>query len=374
MATSETKRAWQAKLGAPALLVLVLGAAGGLLWSVTHVTQRGWHAPAAVPVELAGEHYRLDASELHWLEAFSRQHFAEGERESREIAAAEIDRRLDTMFAGAKQRLPEFVDWYYSLSGEYARMGMAALSAVSLAPADYVVRKVSSTLFPEDVWGDEFARLQNETEARLQAHESKVRASWLSEAARHLSAYRVPAPLPGDRAAAGPVVDLDGLMPTIAARERASFDARLTLSTIAAGGAGAGPALWRTMAARTAEEGAGRAAAERLAVRGAARIGSAAAGGAAVCSPSGPFALGCAVVAGTAAWVGTDWALLKIDAHLHRDELLKGLEGSLKELHDGMQRNLLDAYDRIIDGRYTAVQDDLRTSFVPADAGTGKSK
>ncbi len=370
MTATLTLRSAAGRLAVGSLLVLL--AAGGLLWGVTHVAQRPWRAPPAVPVTLEGQHYRVPPGELSWLEGFSAQHFAEGEEKSREVVEKEIDARLDGMFAEARDRVPAFADWYYSLRGEYARVGMRALSAVGLAAPEYVAREAAQTLFPKEVWTADLEALQQQTEARLRAHEAAVRESWLAEVNRHLGPHRVPAPLPGDTQVADRDVDLDGLVQNLVSREHAALTTRLSLSTVAGGGAALAPALWRA-AGRGAEEAGARAAGERLAAGGAARIGESALGGGAVCAPGGPLALGCALVAGTAAWVGTDWALLRLDEHLHRQQFVGEVDASLGALQVRMREALLDAYDRIIAGHYDAVQDDIRHSFVPARAGVGEA-
>lgn len=348
--------------------LLVLGATGALLWGVTHVSQRVWTPPPQVPVTLGGVHYRLAPGELQWLETFSARHFAEGRRASRQIVEAQIDARLDRLFAGARERLPDFADWYYSLPGEYTRAGVFALSAVGLAAPGYVARRAAATLFPGTAWTDSLARLENDTDARLAAEESDLRASWVAEVTRRLAAYRVPAPLPGVDTEAETSIDLDALLGRIAARERAALTGRLSVSTLAAGAAVLGPVLWRAVA-RGGEEAAARAAAERLAARGVARAGTAVVGAAALCSPGGPLAFGCAAAAGAAAWVGTDWALLEVDEHLHRQALLDELDAGLEALRARTRRDLLDTYDALIDGRYDAVRDDIAHGFVPASAG-----
>lgn len=352
--------------GAQTLLVVLV--AGALSWGVTHVPQRDWVPPPEVPITLGGEHYRVGPSELEWLEAYSERHFSEGAQAARESVAAEIDAQLDRMFSKARQQLPGFADWYYSLQGEYSRMAMAALSAVNLAEPGYVAARATEMLFPSESWTADLGELERRADARLRQRESQDRAAWFTEVTRRLSAHRVPLALPGSRAAAELPIELDGLVAQMVAREQATLETRMSLSTLAAGGAAVGPALWRGVAARRSAAAAGRAAAERLAVRGAARVGTAAAGGAAVCSPGGPAALGCALLAGTAAWLGTDWVLLSIDEHLHRDDLLEALEAGLAELRDGMREELLATYDALIDGHYDSVQDDIQRSFVPARA------
>ncbi|HEX7062235.1 MAG TPA: hypothetical protein VF200_09700, partial [Woeseiaceae bacterium] len=110
-------------------------------------------------------------------------------------------------------------------------------------------------------------------------------------------------------------------------------------------------------------------AAGRGAARGAARVGAAAAGGATLCAPSGPGAVACALVAGAAAWLGTDWVLLTVDEHFNRDDLVAALEASLDELRAQVERALEESYDRLIAERYGAARQEIREGFVPANAG-----
>ncbi|MBN1238402.1 MAG: hypothetical protein JXB36_07860 [Gammaproteobacteria bacterium] len=356
---------------AVAYAAVALLAAGALAWLIPNVPQRSWPPPAATPVVVQGEHYRVPPQELRWLETFSTLHFSEGEAGARAVAAAEIDAQLDRVFDGVSLRLPEFVDWYYSLSGEYSRAAMAALAYANLAEPGYVANRAAATLLPDEVWAEGFSELERRAAERLAAHGTRVRADWIAGVTRRLARHRVPAPLPAPQAAEIRRVRLDAMLEHIAERERDSLGTRLSISTAAAGAVAAGPLLWRA-AARTTAAG-GRAVAARAAARGAARAGTAAAGGAAICSPGGPAAVGCAVVAGAAAWLGTDWALLRVDEQLHRDELEAALEASVAALREQIEADLLSAYDSAIADHYGDVREDIDRAFVPATAGAASA-
>jgi hypothetical protein len=308
-------------------------------------------------------------AELRSLAELSALHFGAGEAAARAIVAAQIDVHLDRMFTHAHERLPEFADWYYSLRGEYSRAAMAALSFANVVEPGYVANQAAAMLLPGDAWAASFERLEAEAAASLRAHQSQVRESWLDTITQRLSARRVPAPLPS--ATTAHTLVLDGFVQDLVARERAALNTRLSLSTVAAGGAAAaGPALWRAAAAR-GSAAAGRAAAARGAVRGASRAGSAAVGGAALCSPGGPVAVGCALFAGAAVWLATDWALLKVDEELHREDLVAALESGLTALREQIEQDLQGAYDERVASHYGAVAAEIRRSFVPARAGEG---
>src|SRR5690606_32369093 len=245
-----------------------------------------------------------------------------------------VDARLDAMFGEATARLPEFLDWYYSLPGEYGRIVMAALEAAQVTEPGYVAQRAASILLPDAASRAPLAALERDTAERLGAHYDAVRDAWRSDVAAALAMRRVPAPLANDPER--PSLSLDDLLGEIVAREADALGARLSISTAAAGvGAAAAPALARAAAVRG-----GRAAASRAAARGASRIGAAAASGAAVCAPGGPVAAACAVLAGAGAWLAADWALLRIDETMHREALERSVEDALAGLRAGIEREL----------------------------------
>ena len=347
---------------------LVLLAAAALLWSVANVAPRGWQPPE-VTLTVAGQLYRVSPDEIRWLQELSALHFTAGEQAAREIVSTEIRVQLDRIFAHARERLPAFADWYYSLRGEYSRAAMTALSWANLAEPGYVANQAAAMLLPEDVWTADLEGLERDTAERLRAHQAQVREGWLTALTQRLSAHRVPAPLPIASASSARGLMLDDLLHDVVARERTALNARLSLSTVAAGGAAAaGPALWRTAAARASTAG-GRAAAARAAARGASRAAPAATGAAAICSPAGPAAFGCALFAGAAVWLATDWALLRVDEHLNRDELVSALEAGLTALREQIEHDLLDAYEALVARHYDAVGQAIDRGFIPARAG-----
>jgi hypothetical protein len=352
-----------------ALAFLWLLAAGALVSLVWTQPQRAWSPPPKVPVVLEGEHYRLDAAQVHWLEAFTQLHFSEGQGAARELLDHELGAGLEQAFDEVRERLPAFADWYYSLGGEYSRLAMAALAQLSLADGDFIATRAAATLFPEEEWEQALAGLDGRMMATLQVHHERLREDWLGEVSRRLAPARVPAPLDSAGATAwSEPLRLDGFIGQWIAEQQETFRNRVRLSTAAGGGVAAGTALWRGAAARTASAS-GRAIAARGAGRTAARAGAAASGGLAVCAASGPAAAGCALLAGAAAWLATDWALLTIDEHLNRDELLAALEAGLLQLKAQMHADMLAAFDAIVEERQDQVAVVIERDFIPAQAG-----
>jgi hypothetical protein len=349
------------------LAALCLVAAGALGWLVVDQPQRAWTPPAQVAMQLGDAHYRLDPARAGWIEALARLHFSAGQVDGRALLEAELDAGLSAVFAEVSDRLPDFGDWYYSLSGEYTRLSMAALARLNLADDGFVAARAASILFPDEAWQGALAGLDLRVTAGLQAHQERLRTGWLAELADRLEPHRVPAPLQSSGPLESEPVNIDAFGARLLAREREVLEARVGLSTLAAGGAAAGT-VWRGAAARAAA-GSGRAAAARGAGRGFARAGTAAGGGMTACAPAGPYALGCAVVAGAAAWLVTDWALLRVDEAMNREALLAAMQAGIDELRLAMLQEMLAAYDAVTASYHAGVEQDIARTFRPAHAG-----
>lgn len=351
------------------LAALLAGAA--LLWLVTHVGPRPWPPPDEARIVLDEIHYVVEPKELRRLESFSIDHFSIGRDEAIALAAQEIEAHLDALFERAERNVPAFLDWYYSLSGEYSRAAMSVLALVDFAEPDYVGKRAVSMLLPEELVRAALEPLPAAVEARLDAHQERVRAAWLVEVSRRLESRRVPAPL-AETADARTMLALDGLIADIVDGERSAFVSRQSVS----GGAALGVGALTPVLARAAAAGGARAAGARTAARVATRAGAAAgrasaaaATGAAVCAPGGPAAALCAVLAGAGTWIASDWALLRLDEARNRDELERALAAGLSELRAAIGAELTAAYAVLVDEHYDTIEREIRRTFVPAQAG-----
>ncbi len=319
-----------------------------------------WQPAPPVHVTLAGEHYRVPAERAETLALLSSLRFADGEAEAREMAHAHLRRGLDALFDDLSAQLPRFADWYYSLGGEYSRISMSLLQWMRLSEGGYVERKAQELVFDASGFQQRLQGLRLDVDERLMQQMRGTRESWLAEMLRQMESDRLPLP-PRQQEEA---VALDQLMARLSGHGSEAFSLRLSASSAVAGGAAAGPFLWR-LASRRAVAMSGQAIAARGAARGAARAGAAAGGGAALCAPTGPGALACALAAGGATWLATDWALLRVDEMLNRDEFLEALQAGLDELRHEVEQELLAAYDELVEQRYGAMQQDIRRTFVP---------
>lgn len=343
------------------LLALLAGVAALCLVLVQREAWQAARDPGApVVVRVGDAHYQVSPRRAEELALLSALRFAEGEEAAREAVAHHLDQSLDRLFADLSARLPVFADWYYSLGGEYARLSMWALEKASLADEGFVARRAEALIFEAADFENRLEILRVQADARLLRAARETREHWLAEMLDLLDADRMPvAPLPDTETLA-----LDELTQQLTGYGSPEFIARMSLSSAAAVGIAAGPLIWRA-ASRRAAATSGRAVAARGAGRGAARAGTAAAGGATLCAPSGPGALACALVAGAAGWLATDWALLRLDEALNRDELEAALQQSLDDMREELGKSLMAAYDRVLDEQYGAMQTDIQRTFRP---------
>ena len=357
--TTLRARAWQVFLA----LLLVLACA--LFLSQIFVQKpRQWSGNSPQIVALDEQYYRLNQTQMAWLASFTSQQFSAGQERSKEVIEEQIDAQLDSLFARVNERLPLFADWYYSLSGEYSRMAMAALSTTKLVEGDFVARKATEVLFPEPVWQGGLARLENESNALLLAQQIQTRAAWLSEVQSLLATQRVPAPIVGleDTQHQTELTPLDVLLFQLDELDALSpLRNRVAVSSFGAVGI-AGPALWRAVAARNAV-GSARVLAATSA-RGGSRL-SGAATGALVCAPGGPLAVACAAGAGVVTWLATDWLLLQLDEAWNRAELLSHMAEALQDLRVGLEAELLTAYQERIAAIEVSSQAAITQTFSP---------
>ncbi len=343
------------------------GAAGTLLvvlatvacwWLMGQQTQRSWQPLSHVHVIAGESHYRVPVARMSSLRDYSQAFIEHSAAQHSAMLEPHLESQLDVMFRRVESRLPLFLDWYHSLAGEYSRIGMSVGTMLGLAEGEYVADRAATILFAEAGWDDGIARLRSQLGSHLSREEQASRASWLAGLMQRLAPYKVPAPLPssaGEVTATGPRLSLDSLRRSLQTSELLTLEERLAFST---GGALAGVTVWRASRA-------GAAVAARGAGRGVGRAGSAAAGGALGCAPGGPWALACALAAGTVAWVAVDWALLRTEEALRREELEASLRQGLGDFRLQLQLRIMAAVEADIRRDREQWQATIDREFLP---------
>lgn len=338
------------------------------LWSwVGQEPQRQWQPAATIHVTAAGQHYRLSKDEMAALQNYSVNYFREQAEQGQGTLQQSTEAHLDQLFARVEGQIPAFLDWYYSLPASYGRTGMWIASQLGWQSDDYVRERAEKMLFHDSNWQGSMMRLETRARAELAQHDAVTRKSWLAGVMEQLEPHQVPSPLPSSRPVPSvdrPIFSVDALEQQLAQASVLSMNERLSVST---GGAVAGAAIMRG-AVRGAAALSARQAAARGAGRGAARAGSAAAGGVVACAPGGPVALGCALAAGTVAWLTIDWAMLKAEEGLRRDALEAALKDTLQELRLQVEADIQSALAADAAQHQQLLQSNINREFLPMQA------
>jgi hypothetical protein len=381
-------RGWRRGLAA-GLMLAVLGAAalgflaavrGGAQWLEAR-SDAAPLAPAwqeAVRVVLAGGRaVHLTPEQAAALRAEGRGRIVA----ARAAALARVDvrtrREVAGVFQAARGRVPDFLDWYYSLPGAYSRTFWALTGSLEGALGGELAARV---LVPAEITAglEGVARvLEQEAGTALTGAATGLGDAMLAGAA-------AAPPVAGDPPRVTASWELGGQVEALVAPYLAADAGELGRQ--AAAGA-AGVAVAGTVGRRLAAAATGRAttalaarSARATLARLAARLGLRAAGGggtagaaaggatagASLCAASGagaPLAPACAAAGGLAvgavAWLLADKLLLEADEHLNRDELA----AELLALLDAQEARVAEELGAALAARTGAAFDDLLAAF-----------
>lgn len=278
-----------------------------------------------------------------------------------EIDAArgkQIDSAVGTLFTDAEGRVDSYLDWYFTVTGEYSRL----LAAVAGGFPELMQRKLEEAVFGSVDLESEITSLREDVLASTVESYSAVASvthQTLEQAIGGNSCLK-------DFIQFQPVLNLEN-------------DIRRAGSAFATGsvvGSATSAALAKKVVSSTLAKVATKQSfklAAAAAVKAAAKKGGAslvAAGtAAAVCAPSGPVAILCGVGAGAIAWLGTDKVFIEVDEALHREEMKADILLTLSEARDELISHLRN--EQITLSNYVAgsVQSTLDGAFVPRRDG-----
>jgi len=286
------------------------------------------------------------------------QDVTRAQTEAQTIADQRIDAALDTAFGKAEQGVDRYLDWYFSLIGEYTRLGTLVSGDVGQLMSD----KLSQHLFDDThfmgVIEDASTSIENETLDRMTSVAESVGA-------------RI-----GDAVNTSPcpvrTIDFDSLANLKRDKVRAAVSATLGVAagTITARylARKSAAAVANKLAARGTVKTAGKLLAKGAARRGGSLLLSAAAGGA-ICSPGGPAAVACGVVTGAVTWISTDKAMIEIDEALFRDQMRDELLAGLAEQRKTIESELKARHLRLIEAYAVEIESTAAKVFNPARDG-----
>jgi hypothetical protein len=265
-----------------------------------------------------------------------------------------IEQGLEQIFTDLEAGVENYLDWYFTVIGEYQRLAAVFSEDVTAA--------MSGKL-------DEYLFERSDYEARL---------GNLNDDVERLSAERFASLVPSletelnNAPCAIGRVDLAGLVEL----DRDNLRASAAVSS----GVGAGIVASKVLAKKTAAVVVGKVAAKKsfhtgaavvsktLAKKGASTALSAGLG-ATLCAPAGPAAILCGVAAGLATWLAVDKALIELDESLNREEMRADILEVFAEQQALLNAQLKQEHYLRVDRFAARLNDALQRTFIPYNDG-----
>lgn len=292
------------------------------------------HCSDPLAADLAGARHALDTR------------LGERMAEIRLAADAEIERELDQLFQSLGTGVDTYLDWYFTVLGEYQRL--VALAAGDFA--DLMVREFERHVFESQGLDERIAeidlRVLDRTWERIDGLSTELQAR-IAEQIRD-SPCR-----------------LD--LPDLAAFGNLERDA-LRAGGAAAGGSAAGigtVAVAKKVLAKESLQIAAAVATKTAAKKGAGVL-AAGLGGAALCAGTGPGAVLCGIGTAVGAWLAIDKAAIEIDSRLSRERMREDILAVLHEERDLLRTALQARHHAMIAGMDREIRQTVDGLFIPA--------
>ncbi len=276
-------------------------------------------------------------------------------RQAVQAVDSRIDAGLEDMFAEVEKGIDSYLDWYFSVLGEYQRL-VAVLG-------DDLVAVMGDELEQHLFEPGEFDVQLRHLEGKLQRLSAERMAGLVPQLADQLNVSSC---------------DIGAIRLTpLTQLDRDALRASAAMSS----GVGAGIVSSSVLAKKTAAALAGKLAAKKsfqagaalgsktLAKKGSSSLLSAGVG-TALCAPSGPVAIVCGVSAGLVTWLSVDKALIELEEGLHREEMRSALLEVLATQRAELGEQLKLKHHARLDAMAARVNDAVQSTFIPYRDGT----
>jgi hypothetical protein len=349
------------------LIVLFAAIRAGSQWADEAVRQ----SEALPPVWKQAIRVTLSGDEILYIDSPSLPKIRSETRAWLDARHELIHRRLreamahatEAVFAAAAQRIPVFADWYFSLSGEYARLFHAAVGDLP----EFLGEHLQTLIFGPAGTAEAVDRMVMDMDRRLADQMRGAAGEYNAMLNQLIRSHRLEAgsarvTVQGDWApTAGVQGHLESFVSLSAGdigRQGLATSAGVAASAVAFKKLGAATvAKSTTLIAGKQSAGMLAALAVKLGLKSAVKSGGAltgagvgAASSAAICSGTivgAPLAPACALaggaVTGVATWLLVDMAVLEADELMHREDLENQLRGTLAAQREEL-RATLEAY------------------------------
>ncbi|NEX22932.1 hypothetical protein G3480_21950 [Thiorhodococcus mannitoliphagus] len=300
---------------------------------------------------------RGQAQSNHQMQSALKESVAAARESMTQQTDRRIEREVDLLFAPVEMGVDNYLDWYFTVIGEYERLAV-------LIAGD----------FPQYMGDQLAARLFESTDfqARLEQIDQGLMADTLADLSRlsqeikdQLAAQTQAQPCASVSMQTGPLAHL----------ERDLWRAGAAGTSGAVTGVATVVISKKVVATVVAKVGAKKSvqAAMAMAVKMAAKKGSgtlaAALGGAALCAPSGPYAIVCGIGAGLVTWLAVDKVAIEIDETVSRDEMRADILDALAEEKANLKGALQGRHESLIGSMARDLQTTVDGVFIPARDG-----
>ena len=296
----------------------------------------------------------LDTAQRDKLHAKLDSDVAAERRQAMQSVDEEIVEELDVLFVGIEQGVDRYLDWYFTVVGEYQR-----LAAVFTADVAQTMREqLEKHLFADSDFDVQLEILDHELGLMTTSHFAQLAPKLRKELTGASCELGNLTPLPLSE------LDHDSLRASVAASS----------------GIGAGIVTSKVLASKTTAAVVGKVAAKKsfqtgaalvtktLAKKGSSTLLSAGAG-AAICAPTGPVAILCGVTAGLITWFTVDKVLVELDEVLNREEMREDIINVLDEQKIKLGEQLKQKHYAWIDLMASHVNAAVQKTFIPAHDG-----
>lgn len=278
--------------------------------------------------------------------------------ETIELVSSQAGKSVDALFADVGQGVDSYLDWYFTVLGEYQRL--AAVFSADVAGT--MSEQLSSHLFANSNFDQRLAELDDQL-AGMATDRFVALTPQLSDSIARADC------MPDDLASLPP--------------STLNYDA-LRASVAAGSGVGMGLVTSKLLASKTTSAVVGKVAAKKSFQTGAAVVSKTLAKkgsstllstgvGTAICAPTGPVAILCGVTAGLVTWFSVDKALVELDEAMNREEMRADILAVLDEQRQILTGQLVDRHVIRIDRMAEHVDQTIDRIFIPASDGLGEN-
>lgn len=269
-------------------------------------------------------------------------------------AETRIDQELDQLFAKVEGGVDTYLDWYFSVVGEYTRIA----ASIFQREANHLEQRLFVDTGVGEALAEASRRMAADAAPQLTAVAAQLGPRLRTEASSH-PCLRQAIDLPKL-----PAIERD--IVHVSASIASGMVVGALTARVAAGRLSTAAAA--RLASRRAYGSAAGVAGRVVGKRGGSLLASAGAG-AAACAPGGPLALLCGLVTGAITWITVDKAVVMIDELRFRDEMRAEILDAVREQKAELAREMRAAHGAGIDAVAQRLHLAVNGVFIPARDG-----